>query len=241
MIFKTKLRMIKNLKNWTCIFGLLLIFTSCLDQRDPVELPPAAHVLFYHASPDAPNLDVYVENTRVNTQPLFYTSSIPYRSFGIGERFFRLTPFNAFNSLLETTHTFEADKIYSMFITNDAANLSTLLVEDRWSTPASGTANLRSVHLSPDLGDVTIRINREEREILQPGSFKVVSDYDSLEIGIYTIEVISAETNEVLVSANNVQFQNGRIYTLVLRGFQNPGDDNRQGLSLQLITNHVAL
>jgi len=227
----------KSLGRWIYFLILPLLITGCLDQPDPVELPPVAHVSIYNSSPDAPGLDLYVENTRINHQAVNYSNRINYTRFRTGERFFRLTPFNGFNTLHETSLTFEADKVYSLFITNTVSNMSTLLVEDRWNAPAAGNTKLRSLHLSPDLGEITMRISREGSELIQSGAFEQINDFEELSSGVYSIEVISTITGEILVSADHLELQNGRIYTLLLRGFHTPVGGSTNGLALQLLTN----
>jgi len=238
---KAKFSPLSKFIKWLTFLCLPLLIASCLDEGEPVDLPPVAHVTIYNASPDSPGLDLYVENTRINHQAVGYTNRINYTRFRTGERFFRFTPFNGFNTLHETAHTFEADKIYSMFITNRVSNMSTLLVEDRWSTPAAGQAMLRSLHLSPDLGEVSIRILREGSELVQSGAFEQVNDFEALEAGDYTVEVISPITGEILVSAENVALNDGRVYTLLVRGFHIPEGGETNGLALQLLTNYSSL
>ena len=235
-----KTSIVKYLKKGAFIFILPLLF-SCLDQGDPIELPPVAYLSIYHASPDAPGLDLYVENTRINHQAVFYSNRINYTRFRTGERFFRFTPFNGFNTLHENSHFLERDKIYSLFITNTVSNMSTLLIEDNWTTPASGNAKLRSLHLSPDLGEVNIRLSREGGEVTQNGSFELVSNFEEVTAGVYSIEVISPVTGEILVNANNMELFDGRIYTLIIRGFQTPVGGSTNGLALQLLTNYNTL
>jgi len=227
----------KSFGRWACLLVVPLLITACLDQGEPVELPPVAHLSIYNASPDAPALDVYVENTRINHQGVDYSNRINYTRFRTGERFFRFTPFNGFNTLHESSHTLEADKVYSMFVTNTISNVSTLLVEDRWSTPEAGHAKLRSLHLSPDLEGANIRLFREGSELVQSGIFEQVNDFEDIEAGVYTIEVTSPITGEILVNAENVEIRNSRIYTLLLRGFQNPTGGSTNGLALQLLAN----
>ena len=228
----------KNMIRIMCLGLIPLAITSCLDQGDPVVLPPVAHVSIYHASPDAPGLDVFVENTRINQQAINYSNRINYSRFRTGERFFRFTPFNGFNTLMETSHTFEADKIYSMFITNTLSNMSTLLVEDKWRTPAAGNASLRSLHLSPDLGEINIRIYKDGGEFTQSGVFEQINEYEEIPSGMYTIQISSPLTGEILISANNVELRDRRIYTLVVRGFQSPEGGSTNGLALQLLTDY---
>ncbi|HSJ66269.1 MAG TPA: DUF4397 domain-containing protein [Anditalea sp.] len=231
---------IKSLGRWSFLL-LFPLLISCLDEGDPIELPPVAHVSIYNASPDSPGLDLYVENTRINHQAVHYSNRINYTRFRTGERFFRFTPFNGFNTLHEASHTFEADKIYSLFITNTVTNMTTLLVEDNWSTPASGHAKLRSMHLSPDLGEVTIRMSREGTELEKTTTFEQINEFEEVEAGLYSIEVISPITGEILVSANNMELQDGRIYTVLIRGFQTPEGGATNGLTLQLLTNYNTL
>ncbi|MEX2511928.1 MAG: DUF4397 domain-containing protein [Cyclobacteriaceae bacterium] len=103
------------------ILGLIVGVVSGCDvgDDDPIPLPEISYVGLYHASPDAPPLDVIMENGRINYYPLRYADYTNYLNFYAGERTMRVSPVNASNVVLDTTFTFETEPAYSLFYVNE--------------------------------------------------------------------------------------------------------------------------
>ncbi|WP_194776603.1 DUF4397 domain-containing protein [Pararhodonellum marinum] len=216
----------------------LFTFTACLNNNDGTPIPPAAFVSFYHGAPDAPGLDIQVDNRRITNNSFNFTEYINYNRFFTGNRAFRFSAFNAVNTLLDTTLTFQVDKAYSIFLADEVAALKALVVEDIWTDPTEGNAKFRGVHLSPDTEGIILEITEDETEETLELDFMEASSFESLPQGNYTFTVKNAE-GETLVSAQDIEIRSNRIYSLVFRGFQTPPAENSNGLSLQLITNHI--
>lgn len=220
------------------VLGISTLLTACLNDDDDNPLPPAAYVSFYHGSPDAPGLDIFVDGRKINNNPLNYNETLPYQPFFLGKRNFRFTPPNAVNSLLDSEITFEADKTYSIFISDLSSNLKTLVLEDDWETPTANNAKIRFVHLSPDAADIEVEISGTAGPFGDTSDFLNASDFVNFEKGVLDITVKSKITNEILVSANDVEIKGKRVYTLVLRGQKSQASGDKQ-LSLQLLTNFI--
>ncbi len=103
--------------------AIMLSLTSCLDDEDGTATP-VAYVSIFHASPDAPDLDVVLDNRQIFEQPLEYTDYSPYLQFFTGNRKLAFYPFNASNVLLDTTYNFQANKVYSVFVADNVADMS---------------------------------------------------------------------------------------------------------------------
>ena len=130
--------------------GLLagsLLLTSCLDDVESPELPPAAYVSIFQGSTDAPAMDIFANQNRVNQNPVEYTQVLPYSAFYPGTRDFRFSAFNSATSLLEKNFVLKADSVYSVFVANKATGIDAILVKDVWEEPSAEKAQLRFVHL----------------------------------------------------------------------------------------------
>jgi len=234
----------KNNKNWGKAFGILLslssvlLMTACLDNFEGQPIPPSAYLSIYHASPDAPALDIYTEASRINNNPLEYSATFPYSAFYVGDRKLRFNPHNAANTLLETEFTLEQDKVYSMFLVNKAAELDAVKVEDIWEEPDSEKAQIRLAHLSPDTGDIEVIINENDLLFGEKNVYLEITDFEALDKGEIQVTLKSKESGETLLAVDEIEISGNRVYTLVVRGFSDPANGNNN-LSIQLITNYI--
>jgi hypothetical protein len=234
----------KNNRNWRKALGLtltlssVLFWTSCLDNFEGQPIPPSAFLSIYHASPDAPALDIYTEASRINNNPLEYSATFPYSAFYVGDRKLRFNPYNAANTLLETEFTLEQDKVYSMFLVNKAAELDAVKVEDIWEEPDSEKAQIRLAHLSPDTGDIEVIFNENELFFGEKNEYLEITDFEALDTGKIRVTLKSKDSGETLLTVNEIEIRENRVFTLVVRGFSDPANGNNN-LSIQLVTNYI--
>ncbi|WP_169712762.1 DUF4397 domain-containing protein [Algoriphagus faecimaris] len=212
--------------------------SSCLNDFDAPNLPPTSYVSIYQGSPDSPSLDIYADANKINTAELNFSGALAYSPFYVGERRFKISPFNAASALLEKDFLLKPDTIYSLFILNKLSNLDIILVKDEWEEPVAEEAQLRLVHLSPDTEDVLIELSETEEPLTENIGFGENSGFISTPTNTYDIQVKSAVNGEVLVEAPNVELKGNRVYTLVLRGMKETENENRK-LDVQLLTNYV--
>src|SRR5688572_6163012 len=114
--------------SFVAIVGLL---TSCLDDDEtPVTPLPIGYVSIYHAAPDAPALDIIVDNNTINNRPFGYTDHSGYLNFRTGDRNLKFSSTNAANALVDSTISVTEGKAYSVFVINTLPTLEMLVVED---------------------------------------------------------------------------------------------------------------
>ena len=111
-------------------------------------------------------------------------------------------------------------------------------MEDELKTPAEGKALVRLVHLSPDAPAVNLQIEGEENELFSDQEYRKVTDFKEIEAGRLGLVLSSATGSEDLVTAENVHINEGRIYTLVLRGYVDAASGSSDRLSLQVVRNY---
>lgn len=216
---------------------VMLSLTSCLDDEDGVEPVPVAYVSIFHASPDAPDLDVVLDGRHLFNQPLEYTDYTSYLRFYTGNREIEFNSFNASNVLADTTYNFQASEAYSVFVINDVADLSTLIVEDNADTPATGKALVRFIQLSPDAPAVDFSVGEDNTPLFTNQQFKQATDFTEVTADTYSLAVKAAGGSDALVSVPEAELKSGGIYTVIVRGFTNPPSGNSNGLSIQIIQN----
>jgi hypothetical protein len=226
-----------KLRGILCVAALVIVMASCFDEDTaPVQPVPVSYVSIYHASPDAPGLDIVVDDRQINTNSFDYSDFSGYLNFRTGERNFKLTAVNAANTFLDTTFSFVDGKAYSVFIADKVASIEAVLLTDSAAQPASGKAMLRFIHLSPDASAVDIVSDKlEDGKTFKGKTFKMASGFSEVDAASYSFSVKEAGTDKVLLTANDINIQEGGFYTVILRGLANPPSGVTNVLSLEVL------
>lgn len=223
-------------KRVTLLFCAALIFlASCMDEDTPsVEPVPLGYVSIYHAAPDAPPLDILVDNSKVNNKPFDYTTYSGYLNFRTGSRNVKFNSFNAANALADVTFNVAEGKAYSLFVINTLSGIEPLVVVDSAAAPSTGKAMIRFVQLSPDAPSVNVTA-KDGTALFPSTSFKQATDFKEIDAKSYSFDVKSEATGEVVLSSNEVALRPGGYYTIVTRGFANPPAGNTNVLSVEIL------
>ena len=241
-LLKLKLKelFIKKLAIIICFTFMSVALSSCLDDDGVTapDLEPVAYVALYNGSPDAPSLDVFVDNNRINSGGLDYADHTGYLRFFTGDRTLKFTPYNASNTLVDTTATFEEETLYSVFITGEESDLETLITEDEFPESSEGNAVVRIVHLSPDVPAVNLFTGEDSEEpFFENVAYQSASDFVTIPPGNTTLKLTSMGEGETLATVSDYKFVEDRVYTIVVRGYQEPPAGNGNALSVQVFMN----
>lgn len=246
-----KMRLFKNKKNWIYSLSWAVVFTffmgaitSCDDDDDIIDdsdTVPVAYVSLYHVSPDGPDLDILVDNSRVNYYPFEYTNYTGYLRFYTGERELKFTPYNASNTLFETSLSLDKDSLYSVFVTGIAGERETIVVHDQFEENDTDNALIRIVHASPDAPAIDLSLSGEDDNLFEDIAYRDVSGFMEVEDGVTSFEILNAENGEVVTSVTDVNFRPDRVYTLIVRGYVEPPAGTGEDLSVQVVPNYYNL
>ncbi|WP_158530558.1 DUF4397 domain-containing protein [Algoriphagus yeomjeoni] len=230
------MKKLKSLATVALLAGTLGL-TSCLDNDDMMDFPDAGYISIYNGAPNNTGVIVYADQNQVNNLPIKYKDVLAYQNFFPGDRLFKFSDPNSLTSLLEKEYEIKIDSVYSMFVLEEGGELDAVLVDDDWSEPNADEAQIRMINLSPDAGSVTLKLDEVDDPFFEGIAFKSNSDFESLDSDTYKLTVVSP-TGEVLATASNVELIGNRVYTLVLRGY-NQSTENTKKLDLQLLTNYI--
>jgi hypothetical protein len=215
-----------------------LFLTSCMDDIESPQLQPAAYVSIFQGATDAPAMNIFANQNRVNQNPLEYAQVLPYSPYYPGTRDFRFSASNSATSLLEKDIVLAVDSVYSIFVVNKGAGIDAVLAKDIWEMPTPDSTQLRFVHLSPDAPNVYLEVSGATTPLIEGSTFKSVSDFEKLTPGNVTLKVKSTETDEVLIQSGTLELKGNRVYTLILRGLEAESTGTKK-LDIQLVTNFV--
>ena len=129
----------------------------------------------------------------------------------------------------------EKDKNYSVFAIDSVSKISALVVADDLTTPASGKAHVRFIHLSPNAPAVDVALTGGG-VVFGNKSFKDYTAFTPLDAGTYNLEVRVAGTATVALPLPGIALQAGKIYTVFAKGFL--GGSGAQALGAEIIVNN---
>lgn len=221
---------------------ILLAFVSavslsaCSDDENTTAPTPTAkaNVKVVHASPDAPGVDLLVDNTVAGTN-LTFPNNIGYLQVNAGTRNVKVNVTGTSTTVIQANLNLMENKFYSVFAVNQVSAIEALVLEDNLTNPASGKAHVRFIHLSPNAPAVNITLT-DGTIVFGNVAFKGSVDFTPLDAGTYNLQVRDAATNStVVLELPNVTLQAGKIYTVFAKGLL--GGSGAQALGAQIIVN----
>lgn len=224
---------------WALSGCMFLTFTGCLDDDDSpsVSNVPVAYVSLYHGSPNAPSLDIEVDNNQINSTSFDYAEYTGYLRFYTGDRNLKFGPYESSSVNIDTTVTFEPNKAYSVFVVDEFAEGGVVVLNDDADPPASGKANVRIINISPDAGDIDFKSIGETENWASDLGFKEATEFIEVNAGEFDFQALDSDTDEVLLSLPDTRLQSGYYYTIIIRGYDTPPEGNSNVLAAQIVVN----
>lgn len=214
---KTIKTMNTNLSKFAAFFLLsaVIVFSSC----DKDEDDPKSNVMVVHATPDAPGIDVLIDNSVENTTPLTYRNSIGYFDVEPGIRNVKINATGTTTTLINAEVDLNENDYYSIFTVDSLDNISALVVEDDLSTPRDGKAHVRFLHLAPGAPAVDVAVASSGEVVFDNVAYKEGTGFMSVDAGTYNLDVRLAGTATISLVLPTMTFANGKSYTVYARGF----------------------
>jgi hypothetical protein len=232
----------KNLKSsFLLLLAASLTLVSCTEETTPT--PETAKVMVVHASPNAPGVDLLVDNTKVNTSALTFPNNTGYLAVNAGARNFKVNVTGTTTTVIDATPTLVKDVNYSVFAIDSVSKISPIITVDDLTAPAAGKAHIRFIHLSPNAPAVDVSVvgqaagvgiftNRTFNKTITAGQYA----FTPVDAATYNLEVRVAGTTTVALAVGNVTLVAGKIYTVFAKGFL--GGTGGQALGAQIIANN---
>jgi len=202
-------------------------FTSCSKEEK-------AKLLVVHASPDAPGVDLLIDNAVVNSAALTFPNNTGYLEIEAGTRNIKVNAAGTSTTVINADVDFTKDMNYSLFACNVLNNIEAVLFSDDLTAPAAGKAHVRFIHMSADAPAVDVAL--DGGNIVFPNvAFKQGTTFTPLAAGSYDLEVRVAGTQTVALDLDPITVADGKIYTVFAKGLLS-GSGN-QALGAEIIVN----
>ncbi|MEF8786699.1 MAG: DUF4397 domain-containing protein [Haloarculaceae archaeon] len=204
------------------------------ETEDEMEETPSgtANVRVAHMSPNAPNVDVYVDSDDPVLSDVPFGTVSDYLEVPAGERQVEITAAgDPDTSVFSGGVPVEADSDYTIAASGEIGDdadqpFEPLVLEDDNSEVASDEARLRAVHVSPDAPAVDITAAGGD-VVLFDGVEYGGSGYTTVEANDYTVEIRGdTDSNDGEVVADfDVSLNGGTVYTAFAAGYLTPDDE----------------
>lgn len=198
------------------------ILSGCMSGDSPQPSTPVSYIAIYHASPDAPGVDVYLDTKKINTSAIPYGSYSGYLSLSTGAHELKFNEANSTTLLTEISLPLVENSFYSLYLVNELTAIDVWAIEDVPKTPASGNAEVRFVHVSPDTPSVYVTYDEETTSLFSDVTYKQTPSFKEVPAGTHTFYIKDTSTDEILLTISDQAVENAQFYTIILEGFSQP-------------------
>ncbi len=177
-----------------------------------------ARVRAVHASPDAPEVNVLV-NDAVALSDVPFAVGSDYLTILSGETNLKVNAAASSATVIDADLSIDAGTDYTVAAVNFLASIEPLVLVDDNSQPAAGNIKLRLVHAAPSAGlvDIYITDGTDDISILDPAiqdfDFKADSGYLEVPAGSYRVLITVADTKTVAIDSGTVDLTAGQVRT----------------------------
>lgn len=204
------------------LLTLLLAATALTAACDDDNTGPAgeARVRVVHASPDAPNVDVLLDDNKVLSD-VTYLEASDYLEASAGAHKLKVNAAGTATTVIDADVTLTDGADYTVIASNVTAEITPIVLLDDNSTPASGSARVRAIHGAPGAPAVDVYVTAPGAAIetalpvLTSVEFGDVADYLEVPAGDYQVRVTPAGTKVVALDSGTLTLESGQVRTVI--------------------------
>jgi hypothetical protein len=209
-----------KLKLLTLLLAASALSAACSDDDDNTGPEGEARVRVVHASPDAPDVDVLVDDAEALAD-VPYLAASDYLGLPSGERNLKVNAAGTSTTVIDADVTLVDGTDYTVIASGLVASIAPIVLEDDNSAPAAGNAKVRAIHGAPGAPAVDIYITAPgadlagETPALSGVDFGDVSGYIEAPAGDYQVRVTPAGSTTVVIDSGTLTLASGQIRTAV--------------------------
>ena len=209
-----------KLKFLTLLLAASAMTAACSDDDDNTGPDGEARVRVVHASPDAPDVDVLVDNAEV-LGDVPYLAASDYLDAPSGDRNLKVNAAGTASTVIDADVNLVDGTDYTVIASGLVAAIEPIVLEDDNTAPAAGNARVRAIHGAPSAPAVDIYVTAPGADIaaetpaLANVSFGDVADYLEAPAGEYQVRVTPAGTKTVAIDSGTLTLASGQVRTAI--------------------------
>jgi hypothetical protein len=188
-----------------------------------------ACVRLVHAAPDAPPIDVYLNEAQIAQNLEFGTATEYVTVPSGGDRGVRVTATGTpvEEAVIDTGLDFDPGQAYEILVTEpgngldligDEGELELTITGTDLRPVAQGQARLRVINASPDAGAFDVGVEGSEENLFEGIDFRDATNYIVLDAGDYSLEVRPGGEDMTVALQSDATLEEGVTYDLVALG-----------------------
>lgn len=176
-----------------------------------------SYIRLFHASPNAPAVDVYA-NGKLIAQNLSYKKFSKYLPVAPGNYNIQIYPAgNTINEVLNTNLYIPQGTIFNAAVIGQLPNISLYPIPEPYTVQNFGRPCIRFIHLSPNAPNVDIVLS-DGRKVFSNIGYKDITDYVCIPAGTYNFEVRPTGSDDVVLTVPDVRLKANNYYTIYAVG-----------------------
>lgn len=209
-----------NLRLLTLGFAAAALVAGCSDDDSTGPAAAEAGVRVVHASPDAPSVDVLVDNAQV-LSGVPYLGSSSYLEVPAGSRNVKVNAAGSTTTVIDADLPLTAGADYTVIAGGLVSDISPIVLEDDLTAPAAGNIKVRAVHGAPSAPAVDIYVTAPGADLeaatpaLTSVPFGAASDYLTVPAGDYQVRVTPAGSKTVVIDSGPLTLTAGQVRTAI--------------------------
>lgn len=209
-----------NRKLLSFVLAAAALTAACGDDDDNTGPDGEARVRVVHASPDAPDVDVLVDDSEVLAD-VPYLGASDYLVLTSGDHNFKVNAAGTATTVIDADASLTDGSDYTVIASGLAATIEPLVLEDDNSAPATGEVRLRAIHGAPGAPAVDIYVTapgadlEAETPALTGVEFGDVSEYLDVPAGDYQLRVTPTGVKLAVIDSGTLSLAAGQVRTAV--------------------------
>jgi hypothetical protein len=179
-----------------------------------------ARLRVVHASPDAPDVDVLLDDAEVLGDVPYLTAS-DYLEVPAGDRNLKVNAAGTATTVIDADVSLVDGTDYTVIASGLAEAIEAIVLQDDNSAPAAGNARVRAIHGAPSAPAVDIYVTAPGTDLettiplLAGVEFGDVADYVEAPAGDYQVRVTPAGTKTVVIDSGTLTLSSGQVRTAI--------------------------
>ena len=209
-----------KLKLLTLLLAASALTAACSDDDNDTGPEGQARVRVVHASPDAPAVDVLVDDAAALSNVDYLTAS-DYVELADGAHNVKVNAAGTSTTVIDADVDLADGTDYTVIASGLLETIQPIVLEDDNSTPAAGTARVRAIHGAPSAPavDVYVTAPGADLEAASPAlsnvAFGDVADYLEVPAGDYQVRVTPAGTKTAVIDSGALTLTSGQVRTAI--------------------------
>lgn len=209
-----------KLKLLTLLLAGTALTAACSDDDDNTGPGGEARVRVVHASPDAPAVDVLVDDAEV-LGDVPYLASSDYLDLTPGQRNLKVNAAGTATTVIDADVDLTDGVDYTVIASGPLAAIAPIVLEDDNTAPSAGNVRVRAIHGAPGAPAVDIYVTapgadlEAETPVLTGVEFGDVADYIEAPAGDYQVRVTPAGSKAVVIDSGTLSLASGQVRTAI--------------------------